>query len=99
MRWWRMRNTAIAATRRFDTKPCRPRRETRTVTILESLDFGWTPADIKSFRKMWHGGVPIPEIAKKLRRSELETHLLYLDQRFVEGKIEDREGGWDGGAF
>jgi hypothetical protein len=94
-----MHNTAIIATRRFDTKPCRPRRETRTVTILESLDFGWTPADIKSFRAMWRGGVPMPEIAKKLRRNELETYLLYLDQRFVAEKIEDREGGWDGGKI
>ena len=94
-----MRNLAISATRHFTGSPAGTRRETRTVTILESLDFGWTTADIKSFRKMWHGGVPIPEIAKKLRRSELETHLLYLDQRFVAGKIKDREGGWDGGAF
>jgi hypothetical protein len=48
---------------------------------------------------MWRGGVPMPEIAKKLRRNELETYLLYMDQRFVAEKIEDREGGWDGGKI
>ena len=91
-----MRNLAISATRHFASRPAKPREETRLAVILQERDFGWTPAEIAKFRDMWNQGVPMPEIAKLLKRHERDVFLLWFDQYFEEQAINDRGGGYNG---
>lgn len=63
----------------------------------EDMDFAWKEHQVVLFEEMWARGVPLAEIAKKLRRSVDETLLLALD-RARAGTIQKREGGIYGGA-
>lgn len=88
--------TAIKGTRVLDARPARVYRDKQLVIILDRRDFAWKPADIIRFREMWGKGVPGAKIAKILRRPEKDVFLLWVDQYFEEGEIDDRPGGWGG---
>jgi hypothetical protein len=91
-----MRKIALSATRHFVVTPAKPNRDTRRVIILQNRDFDWTSAEIAQFRDMWNQGVPMPEMAKRLKRHERDLFLLWFDQYFEEKVIDDREGGYSG---
>ena len=63
----------------------------------EDMNFAWKEHQVVLFEEMWARGVPLTEIAKKLRRSVDETFLLALD-RARAGAIQKREGGIYGSA-
>lgn len=56
--------------------------------VLEDVNMDFTHKQVKTFDSLIKGGYDLHEIAKKLKRSRLETLLLYLD-RLNEGKIEN----------
>lgn len=94
--------TAITATRdyaqEFTPKPKRAKKDTAVIVILEDLDFGWTTADVKTFREMWRAGEGLIGIAGKLQRDPDEVALLAMHEA-REGTIKPRRGGvWGAGT-
>lgn len=58
----------------------------------EDMDFVWKEYQVALFEEMWVRGMPLTEIAKKLRRSVDEVFVLALD-RARAGAIQKRKGG------
>ena len=65
--------------------------------VCEDMNFAWKEHQVVLFEEMWARGMPLTEIAKKLRRSVDETFLLAMD-RARAGAIQKREGGIYGSA-
>lgn len=65
--------------------------------VCEDMNFAWKEHQVVLFEEMWARGMPLTEIAKKLRRSVDETFLLAMD-RARAGAIKKREGGIYGSA-
>ena len=65
--------------------------------VCEDMNFAWKEHQVVLFEEMWARGMPLTEIAKKLRRSVDETFLLAMD-RARTGAIKKREGGIYGSA-
>lgn len=62
------------------------KRQARYIAFEDkNLDF--TPNEVAKFDSLIGERLDIPEIAKKLKRSKLETLLLYID-RVDRGKVE-----------
>ena len=64
----------------------------------EDMDFVWKEYQVTLFEEMWARGMPLTEIAKKLRRSVDEVFVLALD-RARAGAIQKRKGGIFGHAI
>jgi hypothetical protein len=58
----------------------------------ESNNFGWEQTELERFRELWKTGASFEDIAKKLRRKQMDVILLILDQ-YEQGKLEARKGG------
>lgn len=58
---------------------------------VEDTDFFWSSKEVKKFDGLWEEEMPITEIAKELRRSEIAVFLLSLD-RIHREKIKPRMG-------
>ncbi|MFC5775136.1 helix-turn-helix domain-containing protein [Ectobacillus antri] len=62
---------------------------------LENFDllFDWT--EVRDFVEMWEAGISFPDIAKKMKRHQIELAALLLDLGDAE-KIQPRAGGLGG---
>ena len=58
----------------------------------EDYDFTWSKDEMKNFRQMWREGIPLREIAIRLRRHINEVAILVIDQA-EKGYIKSRPGG------
>lgn len=67
------------------------RRYPERVIILEDLDFGWTAEVLAEVRKMWEAGVPLAEMAGRLRRDPDEVGLAIIHLA-RQGEIQSRPG-------
>ena len=57
---------------------------------VEDTDFFWSPIEIQNFDEMWFDSIPLTDIAKEMRRTEMSVFLLAFD-RIARGKIEPRK--------
>ncbi|MBB6452008.1 hypothetical protein HNQ94_000429 [Salirhabdus euzebyi] len=64
----------------------------------ENSNLDWKPKELQKFRNLWNEGFSIQDIAKKLKRPEIEIGLIILDQAH-KGKIKPRFGGLMGFAI
>lgn len=69
--------------------------EEPVITILEDMDFGWYPSEIKLAKKLWNEGKSIYEMASRLRPSNegcgvQETFLLVF-HLLEKGKLQKRK--------
>jgi hypothetical protein len=62
-----------------------------TFEEVEETDWHWAEREIKRFDELWKADMPLREMAKELRRSELAVMLAAFD-RLARGKIKPREG-------
>lgn len=62
---------------------------------LDDMNLDWMPADVKLFDQLWKEGVPVKEIARKLKRPAKEVVILLYD-RASKGKVKPRKGGLEG---
>lgn len=66
------------------------------VIILEDLNFYWKEKDIEKVLKAWEDNMPVPLIAREVRRNIDETFLLLMHLT-REGKLKKRAGYFWGG--
>ena len=60
------------------------------------LNWGWTRAELDTFRLLWEKGMPIWDIAKRMKRDPDEVAMLAIDQA-RSGGIKKRPGwAWGG---
>lgn len=57
---------------------------------VKDTDWFWSLGEIQMFDELWFDGMPIVDMAKELRRSEVAVFLQSLD-RMYRGKIKPRE--------
>ncbi|MGD6898628.1 hypothetical protein [Bacillus infantis] len=62
-----------------------------TFEEVEETDWHWAEREIRKFDELWKADMPLREMAKELRRSELAVMLAAFD-RLARGKIKPREG-------
>ncbi|KJS77739.1 MAG: hypothetical protein JL56_02865 [Desulfotomaculum sp. BICA1-6] len=75
------------------TTKLKPRkRPERKVVILENLDFAWKPSDMTRAAEMWQEGMPVPDMARELKRHDDEVLLLIVHLGRL-GRIQARPGG------
>jgi hypothetical protein len=56
---------------------------------IEDTEWFWSRKEIRKFDRLWNQDMPIRDIAKELRRTEMAVFLLSLDRLFKE-KIKPR---------
>lgn len=56
---------------------------------IEDTEWFWSPSEIRKFDELWDADMPIRDMAKELRRSEISIFLLSLD-RLYKGQIKPR---------
>jgi hypothetical protein len=64
----------------------------------EDSNLDWKPKELEKFETLWNAGVSIQNIAKKLKRTQMEIGLIILD-RADKGFIKKRKGGLYGNDF
>lgn len=83
--------------RKLEKRHLTKRRE-KVYIALEDMDFVWSLVEVEAFRRMWHEGQSIYEMAQYFDRDPDEVTVLVMCQMRKE-KIEQRPGGLMGGAF
>jgi hypothetical protein len=58
---------------------------------VEDTNFFWSQEEIQRFDEMWFEDMPMTDIAKEMRRTELSVFLLAVDRMF-QGKNKPRKG-------
>ncbi|GAA0491085.1 hypothetical protein GCM10008986_16430 [Salinibacillus aidingensis] len=64
----------------------------------DERNLDWWPDELERFRNLWNEGKSIFEMARLLKRPQVEIAIIILDQA-EEGFIEQREGGIFGNDF
>lgn len=65
--------------------------------VLDDFDFSWTKKETDKFMELYRADAPIWEMARKLKREQVEVALLIMDFE-LRGRIEPRVGGVYGGV-
>jgi hypothetical protein len=71
---------------------CHFRQRNNIYIALEEVDLTWSLGEVMDIREMWNAGVPLTDIARKVKRQPDELALLIFDQA-IQGKIQKRDGG------
>lgn len=65
------------------------------ITILEDMDFGWYPSEIKLAKKLWNEGKSIYEMARRLRPRNksyaVQETFLLIFHLLETGKLQKRD--------
>ncbi len=74
----------------IDIKKWRPQEE--LYIALSELDFSWYPGEVEQVAQLWRKGLPVADIAEKMKRDIDEVVILIMDlaRRDV---IEPRKNG------
>ncbi len=70
----------------------------RLYIACEDMDLSWYPSEVRQVIEDWEAGVPLWEIAEKLKRDPDEVAVLLIDLA-RRGAIRKRRGGVYGDGF
>lgn len=68
---------ASAFSRRADLRKRRPREE--LYIALSELDFSWYRGEVEQVAQLWRKGLPVADIAEKMKRDIDEVVILIMD--------------------
>jgi hypothetical protein len=60
-----------------DSRKRRPREE--LYIALSELDFSWYPGEVEQVAQLWRKGLPVADIAEKMKRDIDEVVILIMD--------------------
>ena len=86
----------LGATKPGEYRPMKlVKNKPRPVTILEDYNFEWYPDQMDDFTAQWEAGYSLPDIAKTMKRKQVEIALLIIHLE-LESRIKPRKGGMGG---